>query len=415
MIALPLSRGEVKMAIASVRSTKWRSLFTMLGVIIGVVSVVTVVSIGQGIKNQVGSQIGELSRDIITIRPGKLVNVSSDGSISSVNLLADAGNGGSLAAQDISTIADTKGVQTAVPLAITNGAVSVGSHATNSTPVLAATADLPTVLSQPLLGGNFFPADTTQQPYVAVLGSFAAKTLFHQSQPLGRTFQFMGRTFFVQGVFHQFDTNPLSLSTDFNNAVFIPYQTAQSLTNNNIRPYEVLVKPATSGQANAMVGSISTALAKAHQNQQQFTVLSQMQGLAVTNNILNLLTRMIAGIAAISLLVGGIGIMDVMLVSVTERMHEIGIRKALGATNHQILEQFMVEATVLSLTGGIIGIIVSFLVEYLLRVFTTLTPDITWQIMGLAVGVSLVVGILFGSIPALKAARKDPINALRNE
>jgi len=128
-----------------------------------------------------------------------------------------------------------------------------------------------------------------------------------------------------------------------------------------------------------------------------------------------LLTRLIAGIAAVSLLVGGIGIMDVMLVSVTERMHEIGIRKALGATNHQILEQFLIESSVLSLTGGLIGIAASLLIDYCLRVFTDLTPAVSWQIVVIATVVSLGMGILFGSIPALKAARKDPIDALRNE
>src|SRR6185437_6322582 len=146
-----------------------------------------------------------------------------------------------------------------------------------------------------------------------------------------------------------------------------------------------------------------------------FEVLSGNQNLVASDTILDLLTRLIAGIAAISLLVGGIGIMDVMLVSVTERMHEIGIRKALGATNRQILSQFLIESTVLSLTGGLIGILISLLIDYLLRIFTTLTPEISWQAVVVATVVSFLVGITFGSIPALKAARKDPIDALRND
>jgi putative ABC transport system permease protein len=410
-----ISRGNVKMAVASLRSTKWRSLFTMLGIIIGVVSVVTVVGIGDGIKNQVSGQISQLGRDLITVRPGKLGNNGAGGAISRASLFTSLTSGGSLNQQDLVKVQQTPGVRLAAPLGIVSGSVQVGSAQSNSAPVIATTADLPTVIDQSVTSGGFFAADTSSQPYVAVIGSGAAETLFHQSTPLGDSFQFMGQTFFIQGVFNQFDTSPLSLSTDFNNAIFIPYSTAQQLTNNNTQLYEVLAKPNDSKQTDGVVNSINHTLSQTYQNQQSFTVLSQDESLAVTNNILDLLTRLIAGIAAISLLVGGIGIMDVMLVAVSERMHEIGIRKALGATNRQILSQFLIESAVLSLTGGLIGVLISLLIDYLLRVFTTLTPAISWQAVVIATFVSLVVGVLFGSIPALKAARKDPIEALRNE
>jgi putative ABC transport system permease protein len=410
-----ISRGNVKMAIASLKSTKWRSLFTMLGVIIGVVSVVTVVGIGDGIKNQVSGQISQLGRDLITVRPGSLSTNGASGVLSQASLFGGLGSGGSLNQVDLARIQQTQGVKVAAPLGIVNGNVGVGDERISSVPVIATTADLPNVINQSVANGGFFSADTTAQPYVAVIGSGAAEAMFHQASPLGDSFQFMGQTFFVQGIFNQFDTNPLSFSTDFNDAVFIPYSTAQQLTNNNTQLNEILVKPGNPKQTDALVGAINHSLSNAYQNQQPFTVLSQDESLAVTNNILNLLTRLIAGIAAISLLVGGIGIMDVMLVSVTERMHEIGIRKALGATNRQILNQFLIESTVLSLTGGFIGIALSLLIDYLLRIFTTLTPSISWLALVIATGVSLLVGILFGSIPALKAARKDPIDALRND
>jgi len=133
----------------------------------------------------------------------------------------------------------------------------------------------------------------------------------------------------------------------------------------------------------------------------------------VTNDMLTLLTGFVASIAAISLLVGGIGIMNIMLVSISERTHEIGIRKAVGATNRQIRNQFMAEAIVLSLAGGIVGVVVSFFVNYMLRITTNFHPFITWQVVVIAAGVSIAVGIVFGTIPAVKAARKDPIEALR--
>ena len=137
--------------------------------------------------------------------------------------------------------------------------------------------------------------------------------------------------------------------------------------------------------------------------------------MATTDDVLNLLTKLIAGTAAISLLVGGIGIMNVMLVSVAERMHEIGIRKAVGATNRQILNQFLIESSLLSLIGGILGILLAGAVVLFIRLATNLTPVISWQIVLLATVVSFLVGIVFGTAPALKAARKAPIEALRSE
>jgi len=407
-------RSNIKMALSSVKSNKWRSFLTMLGIIIGITSVVTVVSIGEGIKHQVNGQISQLGSDLITVRPGELVQRDSSGSINGVNFLQGSNSFGSLTQNDMNVVAKTKDVQQAVPLALVNGVVKVEGLKGSSPLVLATTSDLPKLLSQSIAGGSFFESDTSAEPYVAVIGANVAQKLFHQRMPLGSSFEFLGQQFFVQGVFNKFDTPPLSLSTDFNDTIFIPYTTAQMLTQNNTQLYEVLAKPTDPAQLGTVVKNISDSLTNEHQGQQKFTVLRQDEGLAVTNNVLDLLTRLIAGIAAISLLVGGISIMDVMLVSVAERMHEIGIRKALGATNRQILTQFLTEASVLSVLGGLIGVVVSLAIAFLIGSFSPLTPVVTWQIVLLATGVSLVVGIIFGTAPALKAARKDPIDALRN-
>lgn len=407
-------QSNIRMAIASLRSTKWRSALTMLGIIIGVVSVVTVVGIGEGIKHQVSGQINRLGRDLITIRPGRLVQRSGTGSISGVNIFAGLSDVGTLSGQDLQTVQQTPGVSRAVPLAIVSGTLRTNGQ-TGDVPVLATTAGLPAILNQTIAFGDFFDADSGADPNVAVLGSGAAQSLFHEQAAIGHSFNFLGQTFVVRGVFNQFDSSPFSFSTDFNNAVFIPYETAQGLTGDNLQLFEILAKPANPMHTAATVHTIATTLLSAHQHQQQFTVLQQDESLAVTNHILDLLTRLVTGVAAISLLVGGVGIMDVMLVSVAERMHEIGIRKALGATNHQILNQFLMEASVLSLAGGVVGIAISFVVAFLIFAFTSLTPFISWQIVVLATFMSLLVGIVFGSVPALKAARRDPINALRNE
>jgi len=301
-----------------------------------------------------------------------------------------------------------------VPLSLNNGPVKIGDK--EYTPlVLGTTSAMQSLLKDPIDFGEFFEDDPVNQGDAAVIGHNVATKLFQQRAAVGKSFDFLGQTFYVRGVLKQLDTTPLSLATDFNDTIFIPYATSQKLTGGNGQLYEILAKPSDPHNLNEVAAGISERLRQASQGQQRFTVLRQDESLSVTNNILDLLTKLIAGIAAISLLVGGIGIMDVMLVSVAERMHEIGIRKALGASNRQIMLQFLTEASVLSLVGGLLGIIVSLIINFLLRVTTSLTPILTWQVVVGSTIISLLVGILFGTAPAVKAARKDPIEALRNQ
>jgi ABC-type antimicrobial peptide transport system permease subunit len=407
------SRGNLKAGIDSVRSAKLRSFWTMLGVIIGVTSVITVVAIGEGIKQQIGGQIHHFGQNIITIRPVQLGTGNRNSSNDS-EIISGLGVSGPLGVKDIDVVDHIKGISASSPLTIVNGTVR-GDHGSYSNGfVIGATSSLPSLLNQSMAYGNFF-TDGDDGTNVAVLGQGASEALFNEDVPLGRSFSFHGQQFIVRGIFNQFTTTPLSQQADFNNAIFIPNDLAESLSNNTAPTYEILARPAAGQSAKAAVSNVQRGLDQARGGQSGLSVLSANQNLAASNGILDLLTRLIAGIAAISLLVGGIGIMNVMLVSVAERMHEIGIRKAVGATNRQIMSQFMIESSVLSLTGGAIGIALAFGIDITLRAFTSLQPDISWQIVLLASGVSLAVGVVFGTVPAFKAAYKDPIEALRSE
>ncbi|HEX3569105.1 MAG TPA: ABC transporter permease [Candidatus Saccharimonadales bacterium] len=408
------TRGGVKMAIASVRSTKWRSLLTMLGVIIGIVAVVTTVGIGEGVKHQVAGQISHFGKDLITVRPGHITGTNAQKTLSSTNLFSGITNGPAMNAQDLQTVQKTKHVAQSAPLSAIPGDITVGSSQFGSTPVLATTADLPSILNQKVQYGAFFTSDEESQAF-AVLGIHAAQALFQEESPLGMSFSFRGQTFIVRGVFDDFADVPLSPVADFNNAVFISYPVASQLTNQNAQIYAILAKPDTASNTDTAIKTLNSNLLTLHGGQQDFSVLNQKQTIAATGDVLDLLTKLVSGVAAISLLVGGVGIMNVMLVSVTERMHEIGVRKAIGATNRQILHQFVLEAAVLSVTGGGIGIVISLLISLLLHTYTDLKPVISWQAIVVATGVSLLVGIVFGAAPAIKAARKDPIDALRHE
>jgi putative ABC transport system permease protein len=220
----------------------------------------------------------------------------------------------------------------------------------------------------------------------------------------------------VRGVLAKSSVSLLSVAeTDFNSAILIPLKPAEELSSGQTNILQILIKAKDANNLDATVNDVHSALLKTHQGQENFTVLKQYELLNIAGGVINQLTGFISGIAAISLLVGGIGIMDIMLVSVSERTREIGIRKAIGATNRQILNHFLVEGLVLSVGGGLIGVVTSLFVFGVLRIYTNLQPVITLPVMALAVGVSVLVGIIFSVVPALKAARKNPIDALRGE
>lgn len=408
-----LARGDARGAIRSLRRNKARSAVTMLGVVIGVSAVTIAVGIGDGVKMQIDAQTRRLGSDLITIRPGRLLGTGSS-RLSSTGPLAGAAIGGSLVTNDITVVQKAPGIAKAVPLSVVNAGMVTGDTAPSDALVIGTEPQLPGILRQSLAYGTFFGDDELSGDKV-VLGARAADRLFSENVPLGQTLTILGHQFVVVGILDAFQTTPLSLDADFNDAVFIPYTSARQITNDDSPLYEILARPADAQRTDTVVGGLRQALLTSHGGQSDFTVLKQTQTLAVAGSILGMLTALIAGVAAIALLVGGVGIMNVMLVSVTERMHEIGIRKAIGATSRQILSQFVTEAAVLSMAGGLIGVILAALIEVAVGLLTSLKPVVAWQAAVVAFLVSVCIGVIFGSIPAAKAARKQPIEALRSD
>jgi putative ABC transport system permease protein len=408
-----ISRSNVKMALDSVRSTRWRSMLTMLGIIIGIVSVVMVVGIGEGVKREVAHQIDQFGKDLITVRPGKVLQ-DSKRTAANTDLLFGLNSISGLTERDLKTVQESQHVRLAAPLALVSGSVRAGDRKLDQSMVLATNASLPEALNRSVPYGEFFGSDD-EDANVAVIGRNVAEALFDDFVPLGQSFEFRGETFIVRGMFDSFKSTPLSPASNFNNAIFIPHKVAEGLTGNSTQMYSILAKPDKPENTQAAIASIHARLLKSHGGEEDFSVLDQEQNLAASSNVLSLITTMIAAVAGISLLVGGVGIMNIMLASVTERMHEIGVRKAIGATNRQILNQFVLEASVLSLVGGVIGVAVSLAGVFLLRTYTSLKPVISLEAIVVATAASLIIGVVFGAAPAIKAASKDPIEALRHE
>lgn len=408
-------RGNLKMAFSSLKTARFRSLMTMFGIIVGVVSVVTTVSLGEGIKHQLLGQIKRSGADLITVRPGKIVSRDASGTIQKVNpAYAYSFGSGSLNENDIAVVSQTTNVKAVAPIGVLAAGIKYGDQSYDEGVVLASNEQLPTLLQQKVEYGSFFTTGELKRN-VAVIGKRVAEQLFKENVPIGMSMSIRGEDFVVRGVFDEFGESPLGVSVDLNKAVVIPFDVAKNINIGTVQIVQVLAKPTQPSAVNDVAKAVTTNITNAHKGQDDVTVLRADENLAVTSSLLNLLTSFIAGIAGISLLVGGVGIMNIMLASVSERTREIGIRKAVGATNRQIRGQFLTEAMILTLTGAVVGVVVSLATNFTIRVTTNLKPVITWPVMVAAVLVSVVVGLIFGIAPAIRAARKDPIESLRYE
>lgn len=403
--------GYFRMAWDSIRSAKWRSLLTMLGVIISVVSVVTIVGLGAGIKQQLIGQIEASGTDLITVRGGNVTKLSGGGL--SASDFATVFSRTPLGEKDLKITEQTEGVDYAVPLAQVSGDVSLTDGTTVQNISVLATSDMAAqAFGQSLVSGNFFgPNDTNAA--TAIVGKNVAEQLFKQNVPIGQSFMFHDRKITVGGVFAPFDFNPLAPGLDYNNAIFIPYGIGSELAGKSLLPYEILVRPTEPTAVAQTAERLKSRVLEAHSNQQDFSVLTSSDAVHLADDMVTLITKLVGVAAVIALVVGGIGIMNILLVSVSERTQEIGIRKSVGATNHQIMGQFLAEAFMLSFVGALLGVVASLLTNYFIRITSSFEPAFEWRIMIGSVVVAVMVGSLFGVAPAIKAARKDPIQALR--
>ena len=393
----------LRIAFRGLISNKMRSVLTMLGVIIGVGSVITLVSIGEGVRSSISSQIQGLGSNLVLVTGGKGavgINASSMGAAVSELSYEDA-----LAVEQ-----NAETVENAAPLL--ESGVNVQYKGEKATLLSGTSESYSEVRNSPLALGKFFSrGDIRGYRHVAVIGNTVRRELFKKENPVGKKIKLHNTDFEVIGVMEK--KGP-TLTIDNDDRVFIPITVAEQLLDTK-QVNMMFVQAVGPDEVGAAVADTKRIIGNRHKKN-DFVVSEQKDILNTFQGIMGTLTGMLGGIAGVSLIVGGIGIMNIMLVTVSERTREIGIRKAVGAKKRDIMFQFLLESIFISAIGGLIGIAAGFAGARLLdRVIPKMPTIISpWSITAAFV-FALAVGLFFGIYPAKKAARMDPIEALRYE
>ena len=399
----------LRIAMKALSRNKMRTVLTMLGMIIGVGAVITMVALGTGATTAIQEQVKSAGTNMIMINAG---NFSQGG------VRMGQGNSTTLMPDDANAIKTIPGVQYVAAGANTRGQVIAGNQ-NWSTQVQGTDVDLPLIRSWNVKDGAFFtPQDVASAAKVAVLGAVVADTLFGPDvDPTGQIIRIRNQPFKVIG--EMASKGQSSMGQDQDDVIFVPYTTVQKKLQGVQHINNITVSAASADQIPVVQDAIRDTLRVRHKIQpgdpDDFMVRSLEEMAEVRTETTKTMTTLLAGIAGVSLMVGGIGIMNIMLVSVTERTREIGLRMAIGARGKDVLLQFLVEAVVISLFGGLIGIAMGFGLSAAVHRFMQWPTDIPPNAIAMAFGFSGATGVFFGFYPARKAARLDPIEALRFE
>lgn len=404
-----LLRTHLSIALDSLHRNRARTFLSALGIAIGVASIVLIMSLTGGIGSLISASSDKNNANLILVRPstGKELAENLIDELTANNQYAKS----SLTLDDTTSIAKLGNIEAVAPIASNISAVTIGDKSYQSINVVATNADLVKTAKLALKNGQFFEESGTHNN-AAVIGHDLATKLFGTTDILARTFQYGDQKFIIVGVLEKTDSPINYNGVDFDNSILIDINFASSFES-SIQIQQINIRTTTTDSTESVAEEIKTKLTNSKKGDTTFQVLTGSSNFQPAGSLLSIISSMLTLVASISLIVGGVGIMNIMLVSVSERTREIGIRKAVGASSGNILLQFLFESIILSFIGGIMGIALGYATAFAISLITPFAPHISWSILGITCLTSLIVGVIFGVYPAAKAATKDPITSLK--
>lgn len=405
-----LLKNHLKLARAAIKENRTRSFLTCLGIAIGVASISLILSLTGSISQLIHDEIGEIGSDLLVVRPSS----TKDSVTNLVEELTSANSfqKSNLTVSDVKAISEVEHIAAVAPIAVSTNTVSSEKNTFSSVTVLGTNLDFIKIEPLSLHYGAFLTESNHENS--VVLGHTLSLALFNTiNSTVGKTITIMGEKFMVVGVLDEVEKSISFDNVDFDNALIVDIDSLDKITGST-QIQQINIKAENTDSLSQISSNIERTLTEHKQGDQNFSVAYGDDITHPASSLFVVISGMLTTVAAISLVVGGIGVMNIMLVSVAERTHEIGVRKAVGASSRNILMQFLFEALILSILGGFFGLVLGYTLAFLLSIITPFSPYVSLEIIAISFLTTLAIGIIFGIYPAIKAASRNPIDSLKH-